>query len=95
MTTAQFVYASSDCTGPAYVCGGTAQTPIAAPNHSAVGDPLYVAASSTQSVTLNSVQNSGTGCSTVGWGLSQVHAVTPTGTTITTTGFTGPLTVTK
>lgn len=92
----QFEYTSNDCTGPAYTWGGSAQTPFAAPGQSAVGDPLYVASPLTQSVTVNSVQNAeGGGCSSVNWGPTQVQAVTPTGTTITTTGFTGPLTITK
>ena len=96
-TPGNFFYASTDCTGPPYVSSvSSAQTPFAAPTHRAVGDPLYTASPSTVSVMQGSAEYyDGTCQSFSPSGSSLLHPITPTGTTITTASFTGPLTVAK
>ena len=102
-TTGQIHYAnfvffeSSDCTGTPFTNPRSAQSPFALPTQTAVGDPLYVASPSTQSVTANSQEGPDFPCSGFGGGSfqSQLSSVVPTGTTISTLGFTGPLTITK
>ena len=93
----EFYYASSDCTGPAFVFGQSAQSPFAAPTHTAVGDPLYTASASAQSVLIGSYEYYDGTCQSNGTTTTPtlLHSITPTGTTITTTGFPGPLTVAK
>ena len=97
-------FASSDCTGTPYTWYRVGpQSPFATPGHSAVGDPLYQAASASQTITVGSQLIPGypvgspATCDSTDYPVGQaqtVYPLVPAGT-ITVGDFTGPLTVTK
>jgi hypothetical protein len=87
-------FVSSDCTGPPLGFTRSDQSPFALPSAAAVGDPLYTTSASTQDIPLGSVENLDGTCSAGPFG-GVTSSVVPTGTTISTLNFTGPLTVSK
>jgi hypothetical protein len=90
-------FTSTDCSGTPYTWPQSAQTRFAMPGHAQVGDPLYVSSTSTQSHSIDSELNPDGTCESFpsGQPAQTVNLITPTGATITTTGFTGPLTIAK
>lgn len=91
-------YASTDCSGPAYISGQygaqSAQSPFAVAGQTAVDSPLYTASPSTVPLNVGSVYDAIDGCTTASSVDPAAQAVSPTGTTVPAP-LAGPLTITK
>ena len=96
--TDQVIYASNDCTGPAYVWGGaqSAQSPVAVPGQNTAGSPLYTTGATDQNFVVGSIDD-GSGCQNVtgtGYSVQPASLLAPSGYTQPANSA-GPLTFAK